>query len=83
MDENSSYPTSYLDDDACIGNKGARQYGGLVNLEWMTNQKAREPLDKGRLCMTCKCWCRHQVWLRAIHYLFKVKLKAIFKILVF
>jgi hypothetical protein len=34
-----SYPTTYLDDDACIGNKRVRQYGGLVNLEWMTNQK--------------------------------------------
>jgi hypothetical protein len=36
-----------------------RQYGGLVNLEWVDDEsKAREPLDNGRLCMTCKCWCK-------------------------
>ncbi len=44
-----------LDDDAwCIGNKRVRQYGGLVNLEWMTNQKLENLWTRVRLCVTCK-----------------------------
>jgi hypothetical protein len=50
----------------------ARQYGGLVNLECMTNQKLENLWTTIDYVWIANVGVKHQVWLQAIHYFSKV-----------